>query len=138
MRAQNSINITLIFWGFHGFAVYTLPAILVSFLAYRKGLPLAMRTAFYPIIGRKIFGRAGDLIDILSIICIIFGVATSLVIGAQMLNNGINQLNSDFDVTRGNQTIMVWGLTIIATVSVVSGIRLGIRRLSQLCILTSK
>lgn len=129
-QAQNAINITLFHWGIHGFAIYTLPAILLSFMAYRKGLPITMRTTLYPLLGKKIEGRAGDLIDFVSIIDILFGVSVGLAIGANILNSGLHESFSNFDVVSGNQIVIIWSLTAIATASVLSGLNMGIRHLS--------
>lgn len=77
-RAQDAMNLTFFHWGLHGWVVYVLIGLLLGFLSYRKGLPMTMRTCFYPLLGEKVFGRIGDMVDTLSIICTMFGVCTSL------------------------------------------------------------
>lgn len=94
---------------------------------------MTMRTCFYPLIGDKIYGWIGDFIDILSVVCTMFGVCTSLGLGAIQLNAGFRRLNSDIEFSTINQIITIWGVTACATASVVSGLKLGIRRLSELC-----
>lgn len=94
---------------------------------------MTMRTCFYPILGDLIYGFYGDLIDILCIICTMFGVCTSLGLGVMQLNSGIHRINSDIAESTDNQIIIIWCVTALATISVISGLKLGIRRLSEVC-----
>ena len=64
---------------------------------HREGLPMTMKSCFYPLMGDRIFGWMGDLIDIISIMTTMFGVCTSLGLGARQLISGFNLLNSDID-----------------------------------------
>ena len=105
----------------------------MSFVTYRKGLPMTIRSCFYPLVGDRIFGYFGDVIDIFSVVSTMFGVCTSLGFGVISLNTGLNRLNSGISETATNQIIIIWGVTLIATISVVSGLKVGIRRLSELC-----
>ena len=75
----------------------------------------------------------GDIIDIFCIICTMFGVCTSLGLGVIQLNSGLNRLNNNIDENSDIQTIIIWCITAVATVSVISGIKVGIRRLSEIC-----
>lgn len=127
------MNITFFHWGIHGWIVYTLVGLLMAFIAYRKGLPMTIRSCFYPILGDRIFGIVGDIIDIFSVVSTMFGVATSLGIGVKTLNSGLNRMHSDVEETTNNQIIIIWSITCLATLSVVSGLKLGIRRLSEVC-----
>ncbi|XP_066928343.1 probable glycine betaine transporter isoform X2 [Clytia hemisphaerica] len=131
--AQDAINLTYFHWGIHGWIVYVIIGLLLGFLSYRKGLPMTMRTCFYPILGDLIYGIIGDLIDILCIICTMFGVCTSLGLGVMQLNNGIHRINSDIAESTDNQIIIIWCVTALATISVISGLKNGIRRLSEVC-----
>ena len=133
MRAQDAMNITFFHWGIHGWIVYTLVGLLMAFIAYRKGLPMTIRSCFYPILGDRIFGIVGDIIDIFSVVSTMFGVATSLGIGVKTLNSGLNRMNSDVEETTDNQIIIIWAITCFATLSVVSGLKVGIRRISEVC-----
>ena len=92
-----------------------------------------MRVCFYPLIGDKIYGFLGDAVDILSIVATMFGVCTSLGLGAIGFSGGLRRLNSNIEDTITTQIIVIWGITAIATVSVVTGIKMGIRRLSEVC-----
>ena len=88
------MNITFFHWGIHGWIVYTLVGLLVAFISYRKGLPMTIRSCFYPILGDRIFGIVGDIIDICSVVSTMFGVATSLGFGVLTLNSGLNRVNN--------------------------------------------
>ena len=134
--AQIAINITLYHWGIHGWIVYSLVGLLLALLAYREDLPMTMKSCFYPLIGDRIFGWMGDLIDVISIITTLFGVCTSLGLGTRQLNTGLTLVNDsipDNDITI--QVIIIWCITAVATVSTVSGVGMGIRRLSEVCFL---
>lgn len=132
-EAQDAINLTFFHWGIHGWIVYTIIGLLLGFLCYRRGLPMTMRTCFYPILGDLIYGIYGDLIDILCIICTMFGVCTSLGLGVMQLNSGIHRINPNISESTETQIYIIWCVTALATVSVISGIKLGIRRLSEVC-----
>jgi len=132
-EAQDAINVTFFHWGIHGWVVYVIIGLLLSFLCYRRGLPMTMRTCFYPILGERVFGIIGDLIDILCIICTMFGVCTSLGLGVIQLNNGLHRINPDIAENTDVQVVIIWCITVLATISVISGVKLGIRRLSETC-----
>ena len=138
LRSQDAINVTFFHWGLHAWIVYTIIALLLAFLGYRKGLPMTMRTCFQPLLGDKVFGFLGDAIDILSVVATMFGVCTSLGLGVIQLNTGINRINRNIQISIKNQIIIIWGVTAIATMSVVSGVKLGIRRLSEICFAVGK
>ena len=94
---------------------------------------MTMRTCFYPLIGEKIYGWIGDAIDILSVVCTMFGVCTSLGIGVIQMNTGFNRIFNKIEVSVTNQIIIIWCVTACATASVISGLKVGIRRLSEIC-----
>lgn len=94
---------------------------------------MTVRSCFYPLLGDRIYGLIGDLIDSLSVVGTMFGVCTSLGLGVMTLNSGLTRLNSNISETTGNQIAIIWVITAIATISVVSGLKVGIRRLSEIC-----
>ena len=132
-RAQDAINITLFHWGVHAWVVYSIVGILMGLVAYRQGLPMTIRSCFHPLLGDRIFGWMGEVIDTLSVIVTMFGVCTSLGLGVVTINSGLNRMNSDIEENSTNQIIIIWAITFIATISVISGIKVGIRRLSEIC-----
>ena len=129
--ASLAMGITFFHWGFHAWGLYGLMALALAYFAYNRGLPLTVRSAFYPLLGDRIHGRAGDVIDTLATLATLFGLATSLGLGAQQVNAGIAHL---FDIPKSVtiQVILIAVITVMATISVVLGVDRGIRRLSQL------
>ena len=132
-RAQDAINVTLFHWGLHGWVVYALVGLALALISHRKGLPMTIRSCFYPLIGDRIFGWMGDLVETISIVSTMFGVCASLGAGAMTMNSGLNQVNRSIEENVTNQTIIIWVITFFATISVISGLKLGIRRLSEIC-----
>ena len=132
-RSQDAINVTLFHWGIHGWIVYALVGLAMGVVSHRKGLPMTIRSCFYPLLGDRIFGLLGDIIEIVAIVSTMFGVCASLGAGAMTMNSGLNQLNDSVEMSTTNQTIIIWVITFFATMSVVSGLKLGIRRLSEIC-----
>ena len=76
--AALAIATTTFHWGLHGWAVYAIVGLALAFFAYNKGLPLTIRSAFYPIFGERIWGWPGHIIDTFAIFAGLFGLATSL------------------------------------------------------------
>ena len=122
---------TIFHWGLHPWAIYATVALALSLFAYNKGLPLTLRSAFYPLLGERVWGWPGHIIDILAVFATIFGLATSLGIGAQ-------QAAAGFDFLLGTGTednflvILIIAITACAVVSVVAGLDKGVKRLSEL------
>jgi choline/glycine/proline betaine transport protein len=88
----------------------------LGLMTFRENLPMTMKSCFYPILGDRIFGWIGDLIDILSVLTTLFGVCTSLGLGTRQLNSGFHAINSDIpadDITI--QVSTIWVITVIAT-----------------------
>ena len=122
---------TYLHWGIHGWALYGLTALALGFFAYNRGLPLTFRSIFYPLLGKKIYGTWGHVIDILTVIATLFGLATSLGFGAQQAAAGLNKLFGLPD-NLGFQILLILGITALATISVVAGLDAGVKRLSEL------
>ena len=132
-KSQDAINLILFHWGVHGWVVYSVVGLALAVASHRKGLPMTIRSCFYPLLGDRIFGWWGDIIEIVSIVSTMFGVCASLGAGAMTMNSGLNQLSDSVATNTRNQTLIIWFITFCATISVVSGLRLGIRRLSEIC-----
>ena len=92
-RANYALMQAYFHWGIHGWIPYVLIGSLMGLLSYRRGLPMTMRTCFYPLWGKQIEGWRGDIVDILSIMCTLFGVCTSLGLGVRQLNRGLIRLD---------------------------------------------
>ena len=125
-----AMGATMYHWGFHAWAVYGIVALSLAFFAYNKGLPLSIRSVFYPILGDRTWGWAGHLIDILAVLATLFGLATSLGLGAQQAAGGINHV---FGVEGGVglQILVIAFVTMLAIVSVVRGLEGGVKVLSN-------
>ncbi|MCH8544280.1 MAG: BCCT family transporter [Alcanivorax sp.] len=129
--AKRAMTITLFHWGFHAWAIYAVVGLSLAFFAYNRGLPLTVRSAFYPILGERIYGPIGHAIDIMAVVATMFGLATSLGLGAQQVNAGLGVL---LGVEQGVnvQIVIIAVVTLIALVSVLNGLDGGVRRLSEL------
>jgi choline/glycine/proline betaine transport protein len=128
--AKEAMKFTFLHWGFHAWAVYALVGLSLAYFTYSRGLPLTIRSIFYPYLGDRIYGKIGDAIDIFAVLATLFGLATSLGMGVQQIAAGLNHL---FDIDSGVQTqiLLIAGITLIATVSVVLGVDKGVRVLSE-------
>jgi choline/glycine/proline betaine transport protein len=129
--ARQAMNITFFHWGLHAWAIYIVVGLSLAFFAYRHGLPLTIRSTLYPLLGDRIHGRIGDVVEIMAVFGTVFGVATSLGLGAMQINAGLRHLGL-MEMSTNNQVILIVVITLAATASVVSGLNVGIRRLSEL------
>jgi choline/glycine/proline betaine transport protein len=125
-----AMRISFFHWGLHPWAVYIVFGLALAYFHFRHDLPLAPRSLLYPVLGRRIHGPIGHAVDILATVGTLFGVATSLGLGAMQINTGVSQLTGIAHDT-GVQIVIIGLITAVATISVVSGIHQGIRRLSQ-------
>jgi len=125
---------TIYHWGLHPWAIYAVVALSLALFAYNKGLPLTVRSIFYPILGERIWGWPGHVIDILAVFATLFGLATSLGIGAQQAAAGIGFV---FGIEGIGDTVtvavlLIAGITLLALISVLRGLEGGVKRLSEL------
>lgn len=129
--SKAAMQITFFHWGIHAWAIYSMLAVTLAYFAYRKDLPLLPRSIFYPLLGQKIFGPIGNLIDTFTIISTIFGLASSLGLGVSQINAGLNYL---FGIREGiiSYITLILFITLISIISVIYGIDKGIKRLSNI------
>jgi choline/glycine/proline betaine transport protein len=127
---RDAMGITFLHWGLHAWAVYAIVALALAFFAFNRKLPLSFRSVFYPILGDRIEGWIGDVIDVLAVLATLFGLATSLGLGAAQAGAGIEYV---FGMTNtvNLQVMIIIGVTAIATISVVMGIDKGVKVLSE-------
>ena len=128
--AETAIGIAVFHWGLHAWAIYALTGLCLAYFAYRKGMPLTIRSALHPILGERIYGPIGHAVDLLAVFATIFGVATTLGLGVVQINTGLNYLFG-IGVSISNQIIVITLVTAAATFSAVSGVEKGIRRISE-------
>ncbi len=131
---RESMAITFFHWGFHPWAIYSAIALPLAFFHFRHKLPLAPRSLLYPLIGDRIYGFRGHAVDILCTVGTLFGVATSLGLGSKQINAGLQRI-ADVEISTDVQLILIVVITGAATISVVTGLKAGIRRLSQMNII---
>lgn len=129
--AAEAMKLTFFHWGIHAWAMYAIVALILAYFSYRHGLPLTLRSSLYPLIGDRIYGPWGALIDIFAILGTVCGVATSLGLGVLQINSGLNYLFG-IEISSTVQIMLVVVTTILATISVVLGLDAGIKRLSEL------
>lgn len=129
--ARLGMAATIFHWGLHPWAIYAVVALALALFSFNKGLPLSIRSIFYPILGERVWGWPGHIIDILAVFATLFGLATSLGIGAEQAAGGIDYL---FGITANNtsKVLLIAGITAIALVSVLAGLDKGVKRLSEL------
>ena len=127
---RNSMGLTIFHWGLHPWACYGLVGLILGYFSYRKGLPLSLRSALFPFIGKKVFGPVGHAVDTLTIVSTLFGVATSLGLGAMQVSSGFEHVFGWTDQI-WVQIAIIGSITALATLSVISGLNKGIRILSQ-------
>ncbi|MDX1710183.1 MAG: BCCT family transporter [Rhodovibrionaceae bacterium] len=122
---------TIFHWGLHPWAIYAIVALSLALFAFNKGLPLSVRSIFYPIFGDRVWGWTGHVIDTLAVFATLFGLATSLGFGAEQANAGLEFLFG-LPVTDTSKVLLITGITAVALISVVAGLDAGVKRLSEI------
>ncbi|MDF1762631.1 MAG: BCCT family transporter [Oleibacter sp.] len=128
--ARMALGATMYHWGLHPWAIYGVVALSLAFFCYNKGLPLSMRSVFYPILGDRAWGWPGHIIDILAVLATLFGLATSLGLGASQAAAGINHVFG-IESNIGLQIGVIVGVTLLAIISVIRGLEGGVKLLSN-------
>lgn len=129
--ASMAMRITLLHWGLHPWAIFTVIGLGLAYFAYREGLPLALRSILYPIIGNRIYGPIGHTVDIIGGAVTAFGVSQSLGLGVEQINMGMHQVFGT-PVSLSFKLAIIAVVTVIASVSLVAGVSKGMKRLSTL------
>ncbi|MDH3643790.1 MAG: BCCT family transporter, partial [Gammaproteobacteria bacterium] len=129
--AQTAVTLTIFHWGLHGWGFYVLTGLAIAYFSFRRGLPLALRSALYPLLGERVHGWPGYLVDLIGVIGTVFGVATSIGLAVAGMNAAMGELiGIEINVT--NQLVIIGLVSVLGVLSVISGISQGIRRLSEL------
>jgi len=129
--AQVAMRLTFFHWGLNGWAIFSFVALVLAYFAYRRDMPLTIRSGLKPLLGSKVNGAAGDAVDTLAAFATVFGIATTLGLGVQQMNSGLAEVFG-LESSLALQLIVTFGIMTIATVSVVSGVKRGVRLLSEL------
>lgn len=129
--AQEAINFSFLHHGIHGWAIYSVIGLSLAYFTYNRKMPLTIRSAFYPLLGDRIYGWIGDVIDVIAVVATLFGLATTMGFGVGQINAGFNHV---FGIANSlpTQYLIILGITLIATISVVSGVNKGVKFLSEL------
>ncbi|MEL7328019.1 MAG: BCCT family transporter [Pseudomonadota bacterium] len=122
---------TIYHWALHPWSIYALLALGLAIFSFNKGLPLTMRSIFYPLFGERVWGWVGHIIDILAVVATVFGLATSLGYGASQAATGLNFLFG-IPMTETTQVVLIVIITALALISVVAGLDSGVKRLSEI------
>ncbi|MDH4585593.1 BCCT family transporter [Pseudomonas sp. BN415] len=128
--ATTAMRITLFHWGLHPWAIFTIVGLALAYFAYRKGLPLTMRSILYPLIGERIHGPLGHVVDITAAVITAFGVSLSLGMGVVQMNTGLAQV-FDLPVNLNVQVGLVIAISLVTTLSVMAGVSRGMKILSE-------
>ncbi|GAB7388154.1 glycine betaine transporter OpuD [Bacillaceae bacterium] len=129
--ANLAMKYSFFHWGLHPWAIYAVIGLSLAFFQYRKNLPALISSAFYPLLGDRIFGPIGKTIDVLAVFATVFGIATSLGLGAMQVAGGMSSL---FGIPNSTtvQMIVIGVATVLYTISLSTGLERGIRFLSNL------
>ncbi len=128
--ADTALRVAFFHWGLNAWAIYCIVALALSFASYRLKMPLGIRYTLYPLLGNRVEGRLGVLIDVIAVFATVFGIATSLGLGVTQINAGLNHLWG-VPITAPIQLGLIAVITAIALCSVLSGLDRGIKWLSQ-------
>jgi choline/glycine/proline betaine transport protein len=127
---QEAMNFAFHHWGLSPWAIYAIIGLGLAYFGFRRDLPMTIRSLFHPLLGDRIHGPLGNAIDVLAVVATMFGIATSLGLGATQVAAGLNRVFG-WEGGDAGLLLIIGVITAFATVSVVSGLDKGIKRLSQ-------
>lgn len=129
--AQEAINFSFLHHGIHGWAIYSVVGLSLAYFTFNRKMPLTLRSVFYPLLGNRIYGWMGDVIDIMAVITTLFGLATTIGFGVGQINSGLTHV---FGIPSSlfYQVVIIIGVTLAATISAFSGVNRGVQMLSKL------
>lgn len=128
--AEQAVVWALFHYGITGWAMYALMGMAFGYYAYRQNMPLAIRSALYPLIGKRAQGPIGDAVDVAAMLGTVFGIAASLGIGVVQLNYGLKVMFNIPESFSAQVALVVLSVG-VATISAVSGVDRGIKMLSE-------
>ena len=129
--AQEAINFSFLHHGIHGWAIYSVVGLALAYFTFNRKMPLTLRSIFYPVLGNRIYGWMGDVIDVMAVITTLFGLATTIGFGVGQINSGFTHV---FGIASSlfYQILIIVGVTLAATLSAFSGVNKGVQMLSKL------
>ncbi|MGJ9411558.1 BCCT family transporter [Aeromicrobium sp. CF4.19] len=129
--ANSAMTQVFLHWGFHAWAIYVVVGLAMAYAIHRKGRSVSLRWTVEPLLGDRVKGRLGDVIDVIAIVGTVAGVATSLGLGVQQITAGLASIGVVDEPTNGLRVGVIVAITAVATISVVSGVGKGIKWLSN-------
>ncbi|MBY9067978.1 BCCT family transporter [Hyphomonas sp. WL0036] len=127
---REAMAVTFFHWGIHAWAIYAVVGLSLAYFGYRYNLPLTIRSGLYPLLKERINGPIGHAVDIFAIVGTMFGIATSMGFGVSQINAGLNYLIG-LPIGPAVQLPLIAVITLLATISVVTGLDKGVRILSE-------
>ncbi|MDC4232385.1 BCCT family transporter [Actinomyces sp. B33] len=128
--AQSAMNTTFLHWGLSAWAIYVVVGVSIAYMSHRRGRPVSIRWILEPLLGERVKGRIGDVIDIAALVGTLFGVATSLGFGASQFTAGL-EFQGVLAQTPTVLLLVVLVISALAALSVASGLDVGIKILSN-------
>ncbi len=123
------MSAAIMHWGLHAWAIYAVAGLSLAFFCFNRGMPLTLRSGFFPLIGKSVWGPFGHAVDISAVLATLFGLAVSLGFGAEQIAGGLNYLFG-VPTTTATTAILIVVIIGIALASVVAGLDKGVKRLS--------
>ncbi|PID65564.1 MAG: transporter [Gammaproteobacteria bacterium] len=130
--AAGALKLTIFHWGTVAWGMYAVVGVSLAYFSFRKGLPLSIRSALYPLIGDKIYGFWGHLVDILAVFGTIFGIATTLGLSVEQISSGLVSLGVIEAKSKTVTVVSIVIITAIATFSATTGVAKGVKLLSSM------
>ncbi|MGX7024851.1 BCCT family transporter [Vagococcus hydrophili] len=130
-NAKNSMNYTFFHWGLQPWSLYAFLGLIIAYQTFRHGRPALISESVTPLFKEKHRSKVADITNIIAIIATVFGVATSLGLGAQQISGGLNYLNKGIPNGFITQLIVIIIVTILFLISATSGLDKGVKILSN-------
>ena len=125
---------TIFHWGLHGWAIFAIVGLSMALFSHNMGMPFSLRSGFYPVLGNRVWGWTGHLIEMLVVFCTLFGLAVSIGLGTEQITGGIDYLFS-IPPTDLSKVIVIALVVLTAMTALLTGINTGIGRLSRVNII---
>ena len=125
------MSAAIMHWGLHAWAIYAVVGLSLAFFCFNRGMPLTLRSAFFPLFGQAVWGPFGHFVDIVAVLATLFGLAVSLGYGAEQIAGGLDYLFG-IPATDTTKVVLIVVIISIALVSVVAGLDKGVKRLSEI------
>lgn len=130
--AQQSLVTTFLHWGLHPWAIYVVVGLAIAYAIHVRNRPVSIRWSLESLLGKRTDGWIGNVIDVAAVVGTVFGVATSLGLGVAQVAGGLEFLDIIAEPTNLVQVLLIGGITLLAIISVVTGVKKGIRYLSNI------